>query len=395
MKKLLLLFATVWPACLPQIALSQNSPCYWSGQLVKCFPTTGIYLDKQRSVRYGDSGTTNYVELKAPSSVTTYSMTWPSAQGGSSTYLKNNGSGVLSWGTGVATVPAAGGIVYSDGSALQSATGTSGGVPYFSSSNVPSSSAALTSGHIVTGGGAGGAPSTDTNVTADLSVTNTASDVRIRVLNTDNTAGNSNSATMVVAARNNNVRGQITAIDAATPVIQIGSDSSTKVQFMRSTTVVGFYNTDNSWNLGVPAASYPGVAIAGATDGSAAASGYVGQTVSATSTTNITTSNATVVSTSIPKGAWAVYCGFQTNNSSTASGAQICIDANGTGPCGTADSDAHQRPSCNTTGGSCSGTVGPLYISISSDTTYNCNANSVTANFGSTSNNKIWAVRVR
>ena len=43
--------------------------------------------------------------------------------------------------------------------------GTSGGIPYFSSSSAWASSAALASGAIVTGGGAGTAPSTDANAT--------------------------------------------------------------------------------------------------------------------------------------------------------------------------------------------------------------------------------------
>lgn len=82
-------------------AAAQNSPCYWSGSVTKCFPTTGIALTNQQSLRYGDS-TTNYVELKAPSSVTTYSMLWPAAQGSGA--LVNDGSGNLTWSTSDVTV---------------------------------------------------------------------------------------------------------------------------------------------------------------------------------------------------------------------------------------------------------------------------------------------------
>lgn len=85
-------------ALIANIAQAQNSPCYWSGQLVKCFPTTGIYLDTGRSLRLGDA-TTNYVELKAANAVTTYSLTWPPAQGSSGQTISNNGSGILSWAT--------------------------------------------------------------------------------------------------------------------------------------------------------------------------------------------------------------------------------------------------------------------------------------------------------
>lgn len=79
------------------------NPCYWYGQTTKCFPTVGLFLPEQRALRLGDSGTTNYVELKAPSSVTTYSLSLPSAQGASGTALVNDGSGNLSWGN--TTVP--------------------------------------------------------------------------------------------------------------------------------------------------------------------------------------------------------------------------------------------------------------------------------------------------
>ncbi len=50
---------------------SVNSPFYWSGQTAKLFPTTGVYLDGNRSVRYGEATVNgaNYVELKAPASL--------------------------------------------------------------------------------------------------------------------------------------------------------------------------------------------------------------------------------------------------------------------------------------------------------------------------------------
>lgn len=99
--------------CLSKSAFAQNSPCYWSGTVVKCFPTTGIFLNGQRSLRLGDS-TTNYVELKASSSVTTHTLTLPIAQGAANSFLSNNGSGVLSWSAGTTYNPmdSAGDMIY-------------------------------------------------------------------------------------------------------------------------------------------------------------------------------------------------------------------------------------------------------------------------------------------
>lgn len=98
------------------ISLAQQSPCYWSGQLVKCFPQQGIALGSGQGILFGDA-TTNYVELKAPSSVTTYTVTWPGAQGTGA--LTNDGSGGLTWSAG-------GGSVTSVGLALPSIFTVSG-----------------------------------------------------------------------------------------------------------------------------------------------------------------------------------------------------------------------------------------------------------------------------
>jgi hypothetical protein len=49
----------------------------------------------------GDNAGT--VDLKAGSSVTSYAMTWPTAQGAASSVLLNNGSGTLSWSTNYLT----------------------------------------------------------------------------------------------------------------------------------------------------------------------------------------------------------------------------------------------------------------------------------------------------
>lgn len=101
MKRLLLALALF---VLAAPAMAQNSPCFWSGQLVKCFPTTGIYLDNSRTLRLGTNDTTHYVELKAANGVgTSYTLTYPTAQGGSGQVLSNNGSGAYSWVTPVLT----------------------------------------------------------------------------------------------------------------------------------------------------------------------------------------------------------------------------------------------------------------------------------------------------
>jgi hypothetical protein len=43
--------------------------------------------------------TSGTLTIGAPTDITDYALTWPDAQGGAGTYLKNNGSGILSWDT--------------------------------------------------------------------------------------------------------------------------------------------------------------------------------------------------------------------------------------------------------------------------------------------------------
>ena len=69
-----------------------------------------INLLAQAATRFNDSST-NYVGIAAPSSVTTYSLALPAAQGAASTTLSNDGSGNLTW---VATASAALLAQYSD-----------------------------------------------------------------------------------------------------------------------------------------------------------------------------------------------------------------------------------------------------------------------------------------
>lgn len=80
-------------------ASAQQSPCYWFGQYFKCFPPLGYLLSGQQPINFGDA-TTDYVTIKAPASVTTYSLTLPPIQGANGTFLENNGSGALTWAAG-------------------------------------------------------------------------------------------------------------------------------------------------------------------------------------------------------------------------------------------------------------------------------------------------------
>lgn len=74
------------------------------------------------------AGTTNAITLTAPATVTAHTLTLPSAQGGASTFLQNNGSGVLSWtsppGSGTVNSGATGQIAYyqSSGTSVQGAS---------------------------------------------------------------------------------------------------------------------------------------------------------------------------------------------------------------------------------------------------------------------------------
>lgn len=97
----------------------------------------------------------------------------PTTNGNNGEVLSTNGSGVLSWvavgGTGTVTsVSFTGGLISVATATTTPAltvAGTSGGVPYFSSSSTWASSAALAANAIVLGGGAGTAPATTTTGT--------------------------------------------------------------------------------------------------------------------------------------------------------------------------------------------------------------------------------------
>lgn len=58
--------------------------------------TTDVTYASNKGIFWTDN-TTNTVEITAPTSVTTYTMKWPVAQGASNQYLTNDGAGNLSW----------------------------------------------------------------------------------------------------------------------------------------------------------------------------------------------------------------------------------------------------------------------------------------------------------
>jgi len=74
---------------------------------------------------------TNTLTITAPTTITSYSLKWPTAQGGASTFLQNDGSGNLSW------APAGSGITGS---------GSTNSIPKFTSASVIGNSAITDNG---------------------------------------------------------------------------------------------------------------------------------------------------------------------------------------------------------------------------------------------------------
>lgn len=66
-----------------------SSPLLWFGNAAKLLKQTLTFPD----------ATTNSLSISTPSSVTTYSLTLPPAQGAANTILQNDGTGILSWAT--------------------------------------------------------------------------------------------------------------------------------------------------------------------------------------------------------------------------------------------------------------------------------------------------------
>lgn len=72
------------------------------GTLALDWSTNGILsTGAGTEFRFNDSAMTGYVGIKSPAAATSYSLVLPPAQGAASTFLKNDGSGVLSWAAAV------------------------------------------------------------------------------------------------------------------------------------------------------------------------------------------------------------------------------------------------------------------------------------------------------
>ena len=142
------------------------------------------------------SGTVTIETLAAAGS---WTMTLPSTAGTNGYVLSTDGTGVTSWiatsgGGGTVTSVAqtfTGGLISVSGSPITGSgtlaltvAGTSGGIPYFSSSSAWTSSAVLTANALVVGGGAGGAPYTITTgsgvLTALTYTTNAANGIVVK-----------------------------------------------------------------------------------------------------------------------------------------------------------------------------------------------------------------------
>lgn len=274
------------------IANAQNSPCYWSGSVVKCFPTTGIYLDKQKSLRLGDSGTTNYVELKGGSSITTYSVTLPTAQGAASTAMVNDGSGGLTW-TAVSANPATAPILLADGSvsAPSLAFGSSGNTNtglYLVGTDSPGFVAnGVNVGQYSSAGAWTVGPSSGGDLTQTI------------------TSGGQTTLSVLSTGSNVNARIKISATGTGIPHLQLDKAGSTKWELgsdnslfgtdglylvAGATTVLGSTSA-GVWTLGPSAAiganTYAGNKIVGVTNASDVAAGYVGEYFQNARSTNL------------------------------------------------------------------------------------------------------------
>lgn len=133
-------------------------------------------------IDYGDGENTFQVSAAGAQIIANSSTyTWPTGGQSAGYVLTTNGSGTLSWSaTSSGTVTSVaqsftGGLISVSGSPITTSgtlaltvAGTSGGIPYFSSSSTWASSAALVANALVIGGGTGSAPSTTTTGTGVL-----------------------------------------------------------------------------------------------------------------------------------------------------------------------------------------------------------------------------------
>ena len=71
-------------------ALSDDANFIWDA-------STGLNIGTSKEIRLQDDSGGQYIGQKAANSTTSYTLTWPAATGSADTFLKTNGSGVLSW----------------------------------------------------------------------------------------------------------------------------------------------------------------------------------------------------------------------------------------------------------------------------------------------------------
>lgn len=371
-------------AMLAETANAQNSPCYWSGSVVKCFPTTGIYLDKQKSLRLGDSGTTNYVELKGGSSITTYSVTLPTAQGAASTAMVNDGSGGLTW-TAVSANPATAPILLADGSvsAPSLAFGSSGNTNtglYLVGTDSPGFVAnGVNVGQYSSAGAWTVGPSTGGDLTQTV------------------TSGGQTTLSVLSTGSNVNSRIKISATGTGIPHLQLDKAGSTKWELGSdnslfgtnglylvggSTTVLGSTSA-GAWTIGDTAAAggstYAGNKIVGVTNGTDTCTGCVGEIIESkiTSLTNAAATGTFLALThiDITSGAWDITSNVEFfKNAATISGdgemAISTTSASNTGATFGYSKTAIWQPSLNS---EFTTTIPKVRVNVTANTTYYIN----------------------
>jgi len=147
--------------------------------------TTPIIGSAGFTLNGSSSGTTI---VKANATAGSWTLTLPSSAGTSGYLLSTDGSGNTSWTTpspytGTVTsvsqtftgglISVSGSPITTSGTLALTVAGTSGGIPYFSSSSTWASSGTLTANSLVIGNGAGAAPSTTTTGTGVLTALGT------------------------------------------------------------------------------------------------------------------------------------------------------------------------------------------------------------------------------
>ena len=89
------------------------------------YDKNGVTLKTAKPIYFQDSGGTNTVDISAPTTLSgSYSLNLPTAQGAANTYLKNDGSGNLSW----SAVSGGGGLSFGTASGTDTYTVTISGV---------------------------------------------------------------------------------------------------------------------------------------------------------------------------------------------------------------------------------------------------------------------------